>query len=252
MKTYELYLITNLVNGKRYVGQTNEGRGYLSRFVEHIEIAENDASQHKCYIHHAIKKYGKQNFEVKRLIHGIPDNQINRYEQLWIKKFNTFYLNGRGYNLTQGGSGMLGYRHTAKTKQKLSVTSKHWWETASQKSINERNAKISKALSGRKFFASHCAKISEEAKKRVGSKNPFYGKKHTEETKMKISANNSKRVGMYDKDTEEYIRSFSSIHEAVQFVVDAGKTKNIHADARISKICNGIDRTAYGYIWKFI
>ena len=32
---YELYLITNLINNKKYVGQTNVEKGYKQRFKNH-------------------------------------------------------------------------------------------------------------------------------------------------------------------------------------------------------------------------
>lgn len=37
MNTYEVYLITNKINNKKYVGQTISSRGYLNRFDEHIQ-----------------------------------------------------------------------------------------------------------------------------------------------------------------------------------------------------------------------
>ena len=49
--------------------------------------------------------------------------------------------------------------------------------------------RLSKSLTGKKFSDEHCRKISENAKKRMSdpTKNPMYGKKHSEETRQKIS-----------------------------------------------------------------
>ena len=106
--TYELYLITNKVNGKRYVGQTQSNIGYLSRWRDHINEAMYTKG-HRGLLHNAIVKYGPESFEVKLLIHGVEEKDIDRLEVLWIKKLKTFYLadGSWGYNMTQGGQGRI-------------------------------------------------------------------------------------------------------------------------------------------------
>lgn len=47
---------------------------------------------------------------------------------------------------------------------------------------------------GRKHKASSIAKMSENGKLLIGSKNPFYGRHHTNETKQKIAAMNKGRI----------------------------------------------------------
>ena len=65
MYTYELYVVTNLINGKRYVGQTRTDIGYIERFDRHYHGALY--GKHKSYFHKALLKYGKENFSVKRI-----------------------------------------------------------------------------------------------------------------------------------------------------------------------------------------
>ena len=122
--TYELYLITNLVNGKRYVGQTNSNFGYLNRFKQHIIESFSKYVKHLSALHKAIKKYGPENFSVKRLLHSIPESQIDYYETLWISKLNTHITSNRGYNMTEGGQGVHGYKHTDESVQKISKAAK--------------------------------------------------------------------------------------------------------------------------------
>ena len=95
-------------------------------------------------------------------------------------------------------------------------------------------------------------KLSQIASTKVGNKNAFYGKHHSETTKKIISDSNSKKVGAFDIDTNELLFTFKSIKEATNFVIREGKTTNKSASARISKICRGVDKSAYGYVWKFI
>ena len=82
--------------------------------------------------------------------------------------------------------------------------------------------------------------------------NPFKGRTHTQEVKNIISEKNSKPVAMLDKGSGEVIQVFPSLAKASEYVIEIGRTTNKNAFARISKICNGIDKSAYGYGWKFV
>ena len=55
-KLYEIYLITNSKNNKKYVGQVIKYRGYKQRFAEHLSAAYYDGNLTK--FHSAIKHYG--------------------------------------------------------------------------------------------------------------------------------------------------------------------------------------------------
>ena len=62
------------------------------------------------------------------------------------------------------------------------------------------------ALKGKKFSESHKIKLSENAKNRFKDKinHPMYGKKHTDETKIKIA---SKKIGQHhSEDTKQKLR----------------------------------------------
>lgn len=82
----EVYLITNKVNGKRYVGITC--RGFFARFQEHINAA---ACGSKAILHDAIRKYGPDNFDVILLEENIPDEMAGEREQYYIKLYRAFY-----------------------------------------------------------------------------------------------------------------------------------------------------------------
>lgn len=55
-----------------------------------------------------------------------------------------------------------------------------------------------------------------------------------------------------NKESDEVIQVFPSLAKASEYVIEIGRTTNKNAFARISKICNGIDKSAYGYGWKFV
>ena len=102
------------------------------------------------------------------------------------------------------------------------------------------------------------AKLPEVRKKlslkKQGQNNPNYGKQLSDEQKAaigkaaknRIGKNNarSKKVGMYHKQTTELIQIFYGTREAER------ETGISHA--RISDACLGKQKTAGGYIWKYL
>ena len=109
---YEIYAITNLVNGKKYVGATK--RGYLVRYRKHIQQSESGST---AKLHCAMRKYGIESFTIEVIESDIPDNQASQKEREYIAKFNTLYANGHGYNVDAGGRGNVGYTYTESDKQ---------------------------------------------------------------------------------------------------------------------------------------
>ena len=91
--TSGIYLITNNINHKQYVGQSIN---IEERCYRHSLASDN------CYLHNAIKKYGWNNFSTKILEECPPDKTIlNQLEKYYIQQLNTLMPNG--YNMTQGG-----------------------------------------------------------------------------------------------------------------------------------------------------
>ena len=250
---YELYLITNQVNGKRYVGQCKESVGYLNRFQAHVYDALSTKG-HKNLLHAAIRSHGSINFRVKRILKNIPEAQIDFYESLWILKLNTFYTTGKGYNMTLGGQGIHGYKHDIITRNKMALSSHRNWEKLKSEPVRlaQRNQQISAKLKGRRYSSITLQRMSKAAKKRF-EEHPgtFTGKKHSEDSKDKISRKNGAAVLMIDLSTKKVLRSFQSAVKAANYLIKIGKTTNIYANVRILRVCKGEGRTAYGYGWKY-
>lgn len=109
----EIYYITNLINGKQYVGQTTQT--LKVRFAEHCR-------KDKGYIGHAIQKYGKENFSIELLDTAQNINELNEKEIYWIARLNT--IAPQGYNLCYGGGVTIGYTHKLQSRRLMSVTKK--------------------------------------------------------------------------------------------------------------------------------
>lgn len=154
---HTIYLLTNNVNRKIYVGVTNN---YKKRMIEH------KASKSNTLISRAIRKYGWDNFTPSVLC--ITENR--EAEITFIEQYNSFDTSV-GYNLTRGGEGTLGFNPSQETREKM------------------RQAKLGKTHTNRSYKprAPHTketkAKISEKLK---GNKH-FQGKTFSEETKKLLS-----------------------------------------------------------------
>lgn len=141
-----VYRLTNTVTGKKYIGKTVN---YKTRMYYH-------ATKHtKChYLKNSINKYGWENFKNEILIDDVPEEDLNNLEMSYIEVETTFAPNG--YNLTSGGEGCSGLRHSEATKKKLSIMnagSNHpQYGTKRSKSTRE---KISKGHRKRKVGSVH-------------------------------------------------------------------------------------------------
>lgn len=105
-----IYLITNNVNGNKYVGKTE--LSIEERWGQHIK----DSKKEKCEIrplYRAIRKYGVENFSIKEIDTG-QGEELNNKEQYWIQHYDTY---NNGYNATLGGDGkiLLDYDEIIKT-----------------------------------------------------------------------------------------------------------------------------------------
>ena len=197
IKKKYVYLTTNLINGKQYIGQ-HEGLlsdSYISSGVAFLK---------------AVKKYGKSNFKKEILQICLTQEELNNAEKYWIDKYNAV-SDKNFYNIAEGGLGGNPLAGLSKEKE------------------IERRRKISEALKGDKnpFYK----------KGFYGEDHPMWGKHHTQEAKNKmrlkklgktlteehkhknkISENNKNKIKnqMYDKDNN-YIRDFCSLRDVNRY-----------------------------------
>lgn len=87
-----IYKITNNINGKIYIGQSNN---IQRRFSEH----QNRGATSRIPVDIAIQRYGKENFNFE-IIEECSIEQLNQKETYWITYFNSIE---NGYNCSVGG-----------------------------------------------------------------------------------------------------------------------------------------------------
>lgn len=201
-----IYKITNLINGKIYIGQT-------------VRKLSTRISNHKCYngslISNAFKKYGDENFSIEIIDRASSKNELDTKEIYWIERYNSIAPNG--YNITKGGGGTIGYKLSDETKQKISKANKGKVSpTKGYKLSDETKQKIRSSRKGK-----YC-----------GENNPHYGKKHSEKTlKMLSELKKGKRL------TNEQRKAISEGHKGKK-MSDMQKKKISQAMPTKKKVIN--------------
>jgi group I intron endonuclease len=157
-----IYCIKNTINNKEYIGLTT--RTLEHRWKQHIyESNKKDSWEWNTPLGNAIKKYGKDSFQVFVLEECSSETELKQKEIQLIKERKSLSTE-TGYNLSFGGDGRLRYKLSEETKRKIGEGNK-----------------------GKTYTAESLEKMSVAAKKRsVGKPSPMDGKKHTEESKQKI------------------------------------------------------------------
>ena len=160
-----IYITTNLINGKQYIGQ-HKGDGNDKYLGSGEQITR------------AIKKYGRENFKREILCFAKTREELNDLEIKYIEKYNAVESE-MFYNIANGGyvnpqpgekNGMYGKKHSQEARRKISLNR-------------------SKNLSNPKHYL-HSQEFREKMSKvTAGENNGMYGRKHTEESKRKMSVN---------------------------------------------------------------
>jgi hypothetical protein len=87
-----IYLVTNMVNGKQYIGSTI--KKVSIRWTTHKCAARKGSNY---LFHKAIRKYGENNFKLETIFCSKDIKNLEKYEDQFIKEYKTLYLEG-GYN----------------------------------------------------------------------------------------------------------------------------------------------------------
>lgn len=95
-KKHFIYKITNMANGKIYIGKTSH---IEKRWLDHIKKSKTL----DWHLYNSMRKYGIENFCME-IIEEVSNSRVDDIEQYWIAKLNTTDPD-IGYNVHIGGSG---------------------------------------------------------------------------------------------------------------------------------------------------
>jgi group I intron endonuclease len=177
MKAANLYVATNLVNGKMYVGVTTGD--VQKRWRRHRYLARS--KENAFPLHHAIRKYRECDFVAEMLFAYPSLSEAHDAEKSLIAALD---LTRQGYNATFGGEGVI---PSEETRKKMSKAAR-----ARNPEAYERAAAKNR---GRKFSEEHRAKLSAAARSRAPELRErmvahFIGKPLSDDHRAKIAAAN--------------------------------------------------------------
>ncbi len=227
-----IYKITNMINGKCYIGQTTNGFDRRYDF----NISKRTKNKH---LKSAIDKYSIENFDICKVYDvAFSKEELDIKEQLYIEKFNAIE---NGYNLREGGSKGHLTNETKQILSKLNTGENHpqYGKHQSQETIEKRRQKIK----GTKRTDEQKQKMSENHADVSGKNNPMYGKGDL------LKGKNNGRA-----------RAVICITTNMVFdtAIEGAKYYNLKASTSIRFCCNGKYKSAgklpdgTSLIWKFI
>ncbi len=206
-----IYQIKNTINGRVYVGSTNN---FKWREYSHNINLENK-KHHSAKLQNAYNKYGKDSFQFSILEYVVNIGELLDREQYWIDELNAF---SKGYNMRPRAESNCGHKPSAETRLKMSKA-----RTGRIVSQEERQKKRD-ALKGRPLTMETRQKLSEAAK----------GRRHTEESKRKMSeARKGRRASEESRQKMSEAQKGKIISvEARQKMSAAKKGKKLSAETR--------------------
>lgn len=164
-----IYTVTNLVNGRVYVGQTRRTVGH--RWSVHKSEAKR---RPRCYFHKAIAKHGGASFRVETMASAESVEELNALETAWIDRLQSANPL-KGYNLTFGGDNAV-RTEQARLNGSLAQRGKH--------ASLETRQKMSTVRRGRKQTPQHVAARTA----------PLKGRKPSLAARLAVAESNRRRA----------------------------------------------------------
>lgn len=212
-----IYLLENVINGKKYIGQTSQspnerwknGNGYYNQGA----------------IWDAIQKYGWENFTHTILEDNIlTQKEANEKEQKYIKIYDCLAKNHKGYNISEGGSN--GYPLAGKTPEELKIYAEKQRQISKQRFIDNPELKNKMSQISRTYW-------TEEKKKEKSNTLKEYYKNNQEARQRLINMGTKmiedKKIPVICVETGQY---FNSITEAGQWCNILGTSISLYLQGK--------------------
>lgn len=235
-----IYCITNVVNGKSYVGQSID---ISRRLTAHYKMAG-----HQSALYSAMRKYGPENF-ICNILEKCDMESLNAAESWWMQELGSVSPNG--YNLIAEGE--HGRRVCEATKDKISSALKG--KTPAVNSMPRRAEweearlrELRKALSIRGSRTG--TKCSDAQKALISARH--LGAKRSPETRSRISASLTGKPFSAERlltvRRKKVLRSDGVIYDSIiAAAMDSGVQR-----ANITKVLRGERTHTGGFGWTWI
>ena len=248
-KKMGIYKITNLINGKVYIGQSVN--------IEYRWQQEKHFQGVNDHLKSAFLKYGLENFCFE-ILEECQQEELNKKECFYIKNYNSFDRNF-GYNETTGGSKghiQRGRKQSQEVRKKISEAKKgkcfteehkkalsEAWKYRDKKFSEETKCKQREGL--KKYYSN----LSSEVLKKRGEKisEAKKGKCFTEEHKKALSEAAKHRK----KPTKAKKVLCLETGKVYNTIAEAAKDTN-SCRSKISSVCKGERKTTNGLRFVYV
>lgn len=209
-----IYKITNLINGKIYIGQTT--KTLKDRILQHRNAFVSNVDN---YLYNAMHKYGWDNFKFEAIDCSAQTKyELDKLEQYYIKKYNSRI---DGYNMTDGGeSNPMDCPRSREKHDRIMRT-------------DDVRARISESMKA--SYAKRGGPTEEHRKHLSERKKAMYASKQGDEVRAKFRANfkvspehrsaliEGRRKGVYCVDIDdEFVAQFDKVKDAAQWWLENG------------------------------
>ena len=219
---YLIYKHTNMINGKIYIGKTNQ--------EPEVRYGSNGNGYRACpHFYNAIKKYGWENFKHEILLDGLTEEEASEKEIEFISQYDSCNPD-IGYNIRRGGDGFN------------SIDSKKLWANDDyRKRITEKN---------KAHWANPQYKEKASNLMRIAWKDPDKRKRRSHAAKERWADEE-----FHKKTRERVLEACKTSVQCVETeevfdaIVDACKKYNIHHSNIIRSIKTGY--RCGGFHWRY-
>ena len=235
MVSHYIYRISNLINGKIYVGKSKNPK---VRWRQH----KSHSKKRNTKLYYAMRKYGIENF-LFEVLEECNENTINDKEIYYISSLNPYY------NMTAGGDGggFLNKKHGDKWKSAIK-------ESNSKKVAcydldgNLVNFYESCRDASYDVFGKDCGGIGAVMRGEYQTYGGFQWKPFENQPLLKIpsykrTSHKIKKIGKYDLN-ENLIEVYDSMTIAAE--------KNNASTSKITLVCQNKRKSHSGYVWKYV
>jgi group I intron endonuclease len=209
-----IYVIKNVVNGKFYLGQSQQ---LNKRKSVHFTDLRFNRHRNK-HLQRAYNRYGESNFKFEVIVNCSPDELMLEEQKLLDLYGNTSLC----YNIaTDATAPMRGRKHSEVTKSLIAA--------------GNRGRSVSKETRGRLSAARKGKGHSDEVRRRIGLAH-FGSKSPRARSVIQLTLD------------DVFVKSWECISDAER-AVNPGARKS---SGNITACAQGKSLSAYGYRWKFV
>ena len=270
-------------NGKHYIGLTTTS--LKQRAMEHGNCAKNGDT--RC-VYNALRKYNMvDTFELIEIDNADSLEELCEKEIRYIVEYGSYYMNGKGYNMTYGGEGTNGYVYTEEAKQRMSDARIKYFENnpAARQQLSELKTKYFANNPGAgkehgermtQFWANQEEREkqserttnyfkNQEARQQASERTTKHIQKHpevidkfvermkhhwsnTENKKKRLDAMGKNKPFDVSKIDGTFIETFTYQYEAREYLQ---KEYNITTGIKISEVLNGSRRNSAGFVFTY-